>query len=238
MIKRIKNSIPNTITCLNLLSGVLACIFAFHYSEVFAGLLGYQWGFICIGAAAVFDFCDGASARLLHAYSDMGKELDSLSDLVSFGLAPALILFNTINYFNTGNPLTLTPWAFVALFIPVMGALRLAKFNIDTRQTTSFIGLPIPACAIFWIGLVGWLHRTEAYNNWIVSAVIILMALMMVSGLRMFSLKFKNFKFRENFRRYMLILATLLFVISDGVSGFAWTIFFYILVSAVTRKDA
>lgn len=187
MLDRIKANIPNTITCLNLLSGVMACIFAFHYSETFGALLGYQWAFVCIGAAALFDFCDGAAARLLHAYSDLGKELDSLSDLVSFGIAPALIVFNTINLFNTGDALTLSPWAFVALVIPVMGALRLARFNIDTRQTTSFIGLPIPACAIFWIGLVGWLHRTEAFNNWILSVVIILMALMMVSGVRMFS---------------------------------------------------
>ena len=238
MLARVKNSIPNTITCLNLLSGAIACIFAFHYNETFGSLVGYQWAFICIGAAALFDFCDGASARLLHAYSDLGKELDSLSDLVSFGLAPSLILFNTINYFNTGSASEITPWAFAALFIPVMGALRLAKFNIDTRQTTSFIGLPIPACAIFWIGLVGWLHRTEAFNNYIVAAIIILMALMMVSGVRMFSLKFKNFQFRENFRRYMLILAAVLFVISEGISGLAWTIIFYILVSAVTRKDA
>ena len=238
MLTRVKNSIPNTITCLNLLSGAIACIFAFHYNETFGSLVGYEWAFICIGAAALFDFCDGASARLLHAYSDLGKELDSLSDLVSFGLAPSLILFNTINYFNTGSASEITPWAFAALFIPVMGALRLAKFNIDTRQTTSFIGLPIPACAIFWIGLVGWLHRTEAFNNYIVAAIIILMALMMVSGVRMFSLKFKNFQFRENFRRYMLILAAVLFVISEGISGLAWTIIFYILVSAVTRKDA
>ena len=238
MLTRVKNSIPNTITCLNLLSGAIACIFAFHYNETFGSLVGYQLAFICIGAAALFDFCDGASARLLHAYSDLGKELDSLSDLVSFGLAPSLILFNTINYFNTGSASEITPWAFAALFIPVMGALRLAKFNIDTRQTTSFIGLPIPACAIFWIGLVGWLHRTEAFNNYIVAAIIILMALMMVSGVRMFSLKFKNFQFRENFRRYMLILAAVLFVISEGISGLAWTIIFYILVSAVTRKDA
>ena len=238
MLTRVKNSIPNTITCLNLLSGAIACIFAFHYNETFGSLVGYQWAFICIGAAALFDFCDGASARLLHAYSDLGKELDSLSDLVSFGLAPSLILFNTINYFNTGSASEITPWAFAALFIPVMGALRLATFNIDTRQTTSFIGLPIPACAIFWIGLVGWLHRTEAFNNYIVAAIIILMALMMVSGVRMFSLKFKNFQFRENFRRYMLILAAVLFVISEGISGLAWTIIFYILVSAVTRKDA
>ncbi len=238
MLRRIINSIPNTITSLNLISGAIACIFAFHYSDSFGPLFGYQWAFVFIGLAAVFDFCDGASARLLHAYSDLGKELDSLSDLVSFGLAPSLILFNTINYFNTGSAYEISPWAFIALLIPVMGALRLAKFNIDTRQTTSFIGLPIPACAIFWIGLVGWLHRTEAFNNFAVAAVIILMSLMMVSSLRMFSLKFKNFAFQENFRRYMLILAAILFVITDGVCGLGWTIVFYMLLSLVGRKEA
>lgn len=237
MLNRLRKNIPNTITCLNLLSGCLACIFAFHYSEMFGNLQGYQWAFICIGAAAVFDFCDGASARLLKAYSDLGKELDSLSDLVSFGLAPGLILFNTMNYFNSGDASVINPWAFIALFIPVMGALRLAKFNIDTRQTTSFIGLPIPAAAIFWIGLTGWLQRTQSYNNAIVAVIIIIMALLMVSGVRMFSLKFKNFGFRENFRRYMLLLTAVLFVLSDGIAGFAWTIVFYILVSACGRKS-
>ncbi|MCM1349542.1 MAG: CDP-alcohol phosphatidyltransferase family protein [Firmicutes bacterium] len=234
----VRKSIPNFITCLNLLSGALACIFAFHYQEMFGSLQGYQVAFLFIGAAAVFDFCDGASARMLHSYSDLGKELDSLSDLVSFGLAPGLILFNTINLFNTGSALTLSPWAFVALIIPVLGALRLAKFNIDTRQTTYFIGLPIPACAIFWIGLVGWLHRTGAFNNYAIAAVTVLMALMMVSNVRMFSLKFKNFRFKENLRRYAIILAAIVFVVSDGVSGLAWTIIFYILVSAVTRRYA
>lgn len=238
MLTRIKNSIPNTITCLNLLSGALACIFAFHYSELFGSLTGCQWAFICIGAAALFDFCDGAAARLLHAYSDMGKELDSLSDLVSFGLAPAMILFNCINLFNTGSAAEISPWAFAALIIPVMGALRLAKFNIDTRQTTSFIGLPIPACAIFWIGLVGWLDRIGAYSNYTIVPVIILMSLMMVSPLPMFSLKFKNFNLRENALRYAIIIAAILCVVLQGLSGLAWTILIYILMSALTRKKA
>lgn len=238
MLRRIINSIPNSITCLNLLSGALACIFAFHYDELFGSLTGWQWAFVCIGAAALFDFCDGAAARLLHAYSDLGKELDSLADLVSFGLAPALILFNTFAYFTTGSASEITPWAFVALIIPVMGALRLAKFNIDTRQTTSFIGLPIPAAAIFWIGLVGWLHRTQAFNAPAVAVIVVAMSLMMVSNLRMFSLKFKNFALRENFRRYMLILAAVLFVASEGISGLAWTIVFYIVVSFATRNNA
>lgn len=230
MLTRIKNSIPNTITCLNLLSGVLACIFAFHYGESFGSLAGFQWAFICIGAAALFDFCDGAAARLLHAYSDLGKELDSLADLISFGLAPALLVFNTIAIANA-NPFT--PWAFIALFIPVMGALRLAKFNIDTRQTTSFIGLPIPSEAIFWIGLVSWINSSASYPGNIAMAVIIVaMSLMMVSNLPMFSLKFKNFRLQENAMRYAILFAAVLLVVLMGVAGLMWTILLYILLSA------
>ena len=234
MFRRIITSVPNFLTCCNLLSGCLACICAFSFDNpMIWGLTGRQLAWIMVGMAAVFDFFDGAAARLLHAPSPLGKELDSLADLVSFGVAPSLLLYNILQVW-TGS------WwvPFVALFIPAMGALRLAKFNIDTRQTTSFIGLPIPACAIFWIGLVGWLHRTEAFNNFAVAAVIILMSLMMVSSLRMFSLKFKNFAFQENFRRYMLILAAILFVITDGVCGLGWTIVFYMLLSLVGRKEA
>lgn len=232
MLTRIKNSIPNTITCLNLLSGVMACIFAFHYAEPFGPLAGFQWAFICIGAAAVFDFCDGAAARLLHAYSDLGKELDSLADLISFGLAPGLLVFNTVAIANA-NPFS--PWAFIALFIPVMGALRLAKFNIDTRQTTSFIGLPIPSEAIFWIGLVAWINSSESYpGNIAMAVVIIVMALMMVSTLPMFSLKFKNFNLRENALRYAILAAAVVLVTVAGVAGFMWTILLYIVLSAAT----
>lgn len=232
---KIKSNIPNTITCLNLLSGALACIFAFHYAANLGPLNGCQWAFICIGAAALFDFADGAVARLIGAYSPLGKELDSLADLISFGLAPAMLMFNTIAIANH-NPLS--PWAFVSLFIAVMGALRLARFNIDTRQTTSFIGLPIPAGAIFWIGLIAFIQRHNIYpGNATVALIIILMSLMMVSPLPMFSLKFKNFSIRDNFRRYIIILAAIAFVATVGLSGLAWTIILYIIISALGRKD-
>lgn len=222
---------------MNMLSGAIACVLSFHYSESFGSLLGYQWAFIFIGAAAIFDFCDGAAARLLKAYSDMGKELDSLSDLISFGLAPALLMFNTINYFN-GNVDALTPWAFAALYIVVIGGLRLAKFNVDDRQTTSFIGLPIPANAIFWIGTMAWMHAHGYIGNIPTLLLIFIVASLMVSRMRMFSLKFKNFEWRENFRRYVIIGAAILFVITEGVPGLAWTIILYILISAVARKEA
>lgn len=233
MLKTIKNSIPNTITCLNLLSGVMACIFAFHFRETFDSLYGYQWAFICIGAAALFDFCDGAAARLLKAYSALGKELDSLADLVSFGVAPAMLVFNTIALANQ-NPFS--PWAFTALLIPAMGALRLARFNIDDRQTTSFIGLPIPAGAIFWIGFVAWSVKDGMPANWATAVIVLMMSLVMVSNIGMFSLKFKNFDLAENFQRYVLMVAAIVLVVLMGVPGLMWTIVFYIFMSALGIK--
>ena len=216
--------IPNSISSASLIFGVLS-IFKTIEGDFFLAPV-----FIVI--AVLFDSMDGRAARALGVGGgDFGKEMDSLCDMCSFGVAPAIMI-----YMYGLQDLGLVGQVIAALFA-VGGCLRLARFNIDTRQTTIFIGLPIPACAIFWIGLVGWLHRTEAFNNSILSVVIILMALMMVSGVRMFSLKFKNFGFRENFRRYMLLLAALLFVVSNGISGLAWTILFYILVSSVGRKE-
>jgi len=231
MIKQIKANIPNTITCLNLLSGCIACIFAFHAQETFGCFLGYEIAFISIGSAAIFDFCDGAAARLLHAYSLLGKELDSLSDLISFGLAPAMLMYNTIISYSNND------WvAFVSLAIVVIGALRLAKFNIDDRQTTSFIGLPIPANAIFWMGSCAWIHQYGYCGDLITAIIILAISLLMVSQLRMFSLKFKNFNLKENIKRYVIIFATILFVIIYGIPGLSGTVILYILMSVFFRS--
>lgn len=183
------------------------------------------WVYIFIGAAALFDFCDGAAARLLKAYSLIGKELDSLSDLVSFGIAPAMLVMNTM--LGAGNG-----WlSYFALFIPVMGALRLAKFNVDDRQTTSFIGLPIPANAIFWVGAVAWMNQHLVPAPWVTLILVAAVSLLMVSEIPMFSLKFKNFAWRENVRRYAVIIAAVLFVIFEGIPGLAWAIIFYLVIS-------
>lgn len=183
------------------------------------------WVYIFIGAAALFDFCDGAAARLLKAYSLIGKELDSLSDLVSFGIAPAMLVMNTMLAAGNG-------WlSYFALFIPVMGALRLAKFNVDDRQTTSFIGLPIPANAIFWTGAVAWMNEHVVPTPWITLILVAAVSLLMVSEIPMFSLKFKNFAWRENVRRYAVIIAAILFVIFEGIPGLAWSIIFYLVIS-------
>lgn len=227
----IKRNVPNIITSLNLLSGAIACILSFSYATVIGGLQAWQWAFVAIGAAAIFDFLDGASARLLGSYSPLGKELDSLADLISFGLAPALLMYNTFLYFNSA---AFTPWALTSLFIVVCGALRLAKFNIDTRQTTSFIGLPIPANAIFWIGAISWFHSHIWPATWIVVVIIAAISLLMLSPLKMQSLKFKNFGIRENFSRYLIILAAILFVATAGLQGLAWTIILYLLLSLIS----
>lgn len=228
--RKILNMVPNCITLLNLLSGCVAIIFAFNPFEVNDRLFGWEWCAIMIGFAALFDFLDGAAARLLHAKSNIGKELDSLSDLVSFGVAPAMLLMNILLAADGG-------WcSYLALFLPLMGALRLAKFNIDDSQATTFKGLPIPANAIFWIGFAGTMAQGKVtLTNGVVIAAILFIGLLMVCNMRMFSLKMSNFSFVENFNRYLLIVAAAVFVIFFGVSGLALTILFYIVMSALQR---
>ena len=229
----IKLNIPNTITCLNLGAGCLAIIAASSGVEPFWGLKGYQWAFLFIAMGALADFFDGFAARLLHAYSNLGKELDSLCDLVTFGVAPAIILFYV---FGAMSPDCWLRWT--VFLIPVCGALRLARFNIDTRQETVFIGLPIPANAIFWIGYASLIAQGVAFlTEWYVFLpILVAECWLMNSPVKMFSLKFRNFSFRENFMRYLLIVAAGVFCFSLQVGGLLWLILFYIF-SSVAFKD-
>ena len=178
--------IPNTITSMNLFCGLMGVIFTFK------GQL--DTAFLLMIAAAVCDFCDGFSARLLKAYSELGKQLDSLADMVSFGTLPALMSHRMMVEAGT------TSWVcYIPLLIGVFSALRLAKFNIDERQTENFIGLPTPACAMI-IGsfayyvcntpdsiLAGWSGTT-----WFIPAVSILLSALLVCEMPMFSMKFKK----------------------------------------------
>jgi CDP-diacylglycerol--serine O-phosphatidyltransferase len=184
-----------------------------------------------IGAAALFDFFDGAAARWLNAPSPLGKELDSLSDLVSFGMAPAMLLYNIlVDWSNSA-------WIpYISLIVPVMGALRLAKFNLDSTQSTIFKGLPIPANAIFWIGATAWMGSHAYVGNALMVIIIVCVSLLMVTDLRMFSLKLKNFRIGENLERYILIVGAMLFVSLTGVEGFAYTIILYFLLSMLHLK--
>lgn len=234
ILQAIKNNVPNAITCMNLLSGTLAVVAAFHcFDQWWWGLQGYQVAFILIGAAALFDFLDGFAARLLHAVSPLGKELDSLCDLVSFGLAPAMILFTMLWQAHGGSPV-----AYVAVLLPVFGALRLAKFNISTDQTTTFTGLPIPANAIFWIGFTDF-YAMQGTNisPWIVVALVIVFSLLMVCRLRMFSLKMHNVTLKDNWNQLLLVVGFIAFVIIAGLPGLAWGILFYIVLSLCSPKQ-
>lgn len=218
-------NIPNSITCLNLLAGTLSIIASFQGHDYMWGLRGYEWGYIFIGIAAVMDFLDGFAARMLHAYSNLGKELDSLCDLVSFGVAPAIALFICM---DTVGFQPWTKWA--ALLIPIAGALRLAKFNIDTRQTTSFLGLPIPANAIFWIGYTALCYGgTEFTAQWYCLLTTVLVECwLMVSEVHLFSLKFKTWGWKGNQFRWLLIITAAALVFCMGVPGLAWLVVAYV----------
>ena len=228
----IKRNIPTAITCLNVASGVMAIICATRQQSEMWGLTPLEWAYIFVGIAAVADFFDGFAARLLGAYSDMGKELDSLCDLVSFGVAPAIILFSTLDTLGAAEWLK---W--LSVIIPVAGALRLAKFNIDTRQTTSFIGLPIPANAIFWIGYSALaIQGTEwAVAPYALLPILLAECWLMVSPLPLFSLKFKTWGWKGNEFRWLLIITAPILVFCMGVPGLMWLIVAYIAYGLFAR---
>ena len=219
----IKN-IPNGITCLNIVAGFLSILCTIKGSSPLWGLKGYEWGYIFIGIAAVADFMDGFIARLLNSYSDMGKELDSLCDLVSFGVAPAISVYVCME--STG--MEWLKW--FALLIPVCGALRLARFNVDTRQSVNFIGLPIPANAIFWIGYTSLAYSGAGLltNSWFFIATVIVESWLMVSPVRLFSLKFKSWGIKGNVYRWLLIVTAVIFLFCLGTGGLMWLIVAYI----------
>ena len=230
--KAIRNNIPNAITSLNLQCGCLACIAAFSCFDPMCGtaLKGYQWAFILIGLAAVADFCDGLVARMLHAVSDIGAELDSLADLVSFGIAPAMVLYNMMLEHGEGH------WALLAMLLPVFGAIRLARYNTDPTQGTVFTGLPIPANAIFWIGFTAW-YATYPTPLWMVVVLIVALSLLMVCNMRMFSLKMHNLSsLKENWAQYLQVVATVAFVVLMGLRGLAPAIMLYVLLSIIKRE--
>lgn len=227
--------IPNTVTCLNLFSGCIACVMAFEAN--------YTLALVFIILSAVFDFLDGLLARVLRAPSPIGKDLDSLADDVSFGMAPALMVFSL--YKEMSYPQFLAPvsayFPYLAFIIAVFSALRLAKFNIDTRQTNSFIGLPVPANALFWAALIVGSHSflvSPGFNVLYLLALTVLFSGLLVSEIPMFSLKFKNLGLADNKIRYLFIAVCVGLIIGLGVSGIAASIAWYIALSVITRKKA
>lgn len=232
MNKIIKN-IPNCITALNIAAGCLSIIAASHGTGDFWGLKGFQWAFIFMGIGALADFLDGFAARLFKAYSDLGKELDSICDIVTFGVAPALTLFFLM------QDIAVDKWlCWTTLLIPVCAAFRLARFNIDTRQTTTFIGLPVPANAIFWVGYASLMWQGISFLSiwYVFLCFLVVECWLMNSNIPMLSLKLKNLKLKENISVYLLILATGVFCFVLGAGGLFWLIIFYVLDSIAFKK--
>jgi CDP-diacylglycerol--serine O-phosphatidyltransferase len=233
MASRITSYIPNFLTCCNLFSGCIATL---------AGFLGdYQMALAFIVLGATFDFFDGMTARLFHVSGPMGKELDSLADDITFGFAPSAIVMSLmwmVQYPEWLRPLEdVLPYS--AFLIAVFSALRLAKFNIDPRQTSSFIGLPTPANALFWASLAAGSSSflmSPKFNVVYLLALVIVMSLMLVAEIPMFSLKFKNLSWRDNRVSYLFLIVSIPLLVIFELSGFAAVILWYILLSFLTRK--
>lgn len=200
----ILKQLPNTITCLNLLSGGLSIIFSFQGN--------FESALLMIVVAAVFDFLDGFAARLLKAYSEIGKELDSLADVVSFGLAPSLMAFNYMHH-------VLSVCFYISaipLVIAAFSALRLAKFNLDDRQTSGFLGMPVPANALFIGSMIATAyiypqlgHNALAANIYVIPALSVALSFLLVSEVPMFSMKFKSLCWKDNRERFTFLIITI-----------------------------
>ncbi len=234
MANRITRHIPNTLTCLNLFSGCIACVMAFE-ARYEAAL-----GFIILSAA--FDFFDGMMARVLNAHSAIGKDLDSLADDISFGVAPSLIVFSLFKEMNYPEAMAsmASYFPYLAFLLAVFSALRLAKFNNDTRQTSSFVGLPVPANALFWASLAAGGHSWLTSDSLYPICLLLLVGLfswLLVSEIPMFSLKFKNLSWKDNKVSFVFLIASIPLLLFMGVCSFSVIIVWYILLSLVTKKS-
>jgi CDP-diacylglycerol--serine O-phosphatidyltransferase len=227
----VRNYIPNALTCLNTVSGCIACVMAL--SGELSGAVAW------IVVASVFDFFDGFAARWLKAYSPIGKDLDSLADMVSFGVAPGMVVFRLLTETAPVLPLgevnAFIPY--IAFVIPVFSGLRLARFNHDERQTTSFIGLPVPAHALFWAP-VGYAVAPvtgghEAAFACITVVLSVCTSLLLVSETPMFSLKMKSWGWKGNELRYVLAGCAVVLVALWGLAGISVTILLYLVLSVV-----
>ncbi|MDF1573213.1 MAG: CDP-alcohol phosphatidyltransferase family protein [Bacteroidales bacterium] len=232
-----KKNIPNLLTILNLVSGSLALYLVLNGQPAAA-----LWFFT---ASVFFDFADGMAARLLKATSAIGKQLDSLADLVSFGLVPAAMIFMVLRQIIAPGPGSMTGDMSTAhkvilltvLIVPAFAALRLARFNTFPSMD-HFIGLPTPAFALFWTGIYYDYSMHQAFfgqsvNVWFIWGVMVLMSLMMLVPLPMLALKFSNYKLFPNFSKYLLLVVSVVILIFTGIPGLPLVILTYILLSLV-----
>ena len=224
-------TVPNMLTLANLLAGSVAVIFTLVYHA-------YETAFWLIVAAAFFDFFDGFAARLLKQTSPLGVQLDSLADDVTFGLAPAIVMFDlyvhSSSYYNL-NAEVMGWMKYVVLIILAFSVLRLAKFNIDTTQSTEFEGLPTPANALMLMSLavLAETGRVVLYQEHIL-LISIAASLLLISPIRMFALKFKSFGIKGNELRYGFIVAALLMIILMPAYALLAIIVLYIVISTLT----
>lgn len=222
--------IPNTITLLNLIAGFAATICASEGYNSYAAFL--------IMAGMIFDFADGLTARLLKAYSDIGKDLDSLADVVTFGVAPGAMILNLLN--DAG--LHMLPSFVLAALIPAASGLRLAKFNNDITQTTSFRGLATPGSAFIIVAFVIASEYSRylffdilAGSAWFVGALAVFLAVMMLVNTRMFSLKFSHLRWKGNEERYIFAAASLLLLLVFRLAAPPLIMAAYIIISLVSN---
>ncbi len=241
----LKKHIPNALTCCNLLCGCIAIEQAFEGNLVIAAYL--------VGLAAIFDFFDGFAARLLRVASPIGKDLDSLADMVTFGVVPGVVMFQLIemsifSYVNEGTAavqnfhekeLALSGLVvYVAFLIPIFSAIRLAKFNNDNRQTSSFIGLPTPANAILICSFPLITANTNSllasdiiFNIYFLISITVLLSLLLITEIPLFALKFRTFSWLGNRTRYIFLALSVVLLALFQFVGIPLIIVLYVLMS-------
>lgn len=248
--------VPNTFTLLNLVFGFLAIISTLQNGITVATTSeGAQFlvipeeiwmASLFIGLAAVVDFLDGFVARLFNATSDMGKQLDSMADLVSFGVAPGLIIYQFLRRSfaqEVGGVDVSIWWLLPAVLIPCAAAWRLSRFNLDTQQSFSFKGMPAPAVGLFVasLPLIYW-NVTEPWvtslllNKWFLYAMIVALSLLMVSRLPLMSLKFKSYGFAENWPKFTLIIISIIAIILLKWLAVPVMVLAYVLISLLFKS--
>ncbi len=231
-------SLPNLLTLSNLLSGCIALLMLVRGD--------IQSVTICIGLCLLFDFLDGLVARLLRQHSEIGKELDSLADMVSFGLLPGIMYYiMLLPEPSSGVPdlSAIHLAALPAFLVPLFSALRLAKFNTDQTQSEVFLGMPTPANTILTLGLlIAWGEHTAilhplTHSSAFLYAILGISSILLILPIPMLSLKSKNTSWKDNSMRYILAAGSLSIFILSGLAGLALIIIFYLLLSALTFQN-
>ncbi len=239
----IKKHIPNAITCGNLFCGCLAIVSTLNGNLI--------WGAYLVGIATVLDFFDGFIARLLKVSGEIGKQLDSLADMVSFGVVPGVMMYQMIKhsyqlhaYFNDENEVF--PFQYIGFIITIFSCIRLAKFNIDTRQNNSFIGVPTPANTILICSLplineyqptfLGFYTSPLILNFYFLIALTLIMSSLLIAEIPLFALKFKNFGWKENKIKYIFLIISIFMLVFFRFLSIPFLILFYVGLSFINNR--